>query len=75
MDWATQDLYAHVWPPMMSKVFKIAEFQDNELLNKAQTGWTQSMQFLEAYLAEGEKYLMGESFAIADIPAGLVVNR
>ncbi len=75
MDWASQDLYVDVRPIMMARVFNVAEFQDPDIQKKAQNGWTRIMEMLEAYLADGTPYLMGENFTIADIPAGLVVNR
>jgi len=75
MDWASQDLYANARPVAMARVFKITEFQDTSQLAKAEAGWTRTMQLLNTYLAQGDNYLMGEHFTIADIPAGLVVNR
>jgi len=75
MDWASQDLYVDVRPIMMARVFNVAEFQDEQIQKKAQNGWTRMMEMLEQYLAGGGDYLMGDSFTIADIPAGLVVNR
>ncbi len=75
MDWASQDLYVDVRPIVMAHIFKVEEFQDEDLQRKAQNGWTRVMDMLERYLADGDDYLMGDDFTIADIPTGLVVNR
>ena len=75
MDWASQDMYVDVRPIMMAQIFKIAEYQNPDIQQKAINGWTRIMEMFEQYLAGGEPYLMGDTFTIADIPAGLVVNR
>lgn len=75
MDWASQDMYTDVRPIVMAKIFQVPEYQDAQFQQKAITGWTRMMEMFETYLAGGDPYLMGKSFTIADIPAGLVVNR
>lgn len=75
MDWASQDLYVDIRPIVMAQIFKVPEFQDPDIQKKAINGWTRVMDMLEIYLGTGSDYLMGDSFTIADIPTGLVVNR
>ena len=75
MDWASQDLYTDIRPIVMARIFNVPEYQDEDIQRKAINGWTRMMEMIEQYFAEGGPYLMGDAFTIADIPAGLVVNR
>ena len=75
MDWASQDLYTDVRPIVMAMIFNVPEYQNPDIQKKAIAGWLRVMEMLEQYLSGGETYLMGETFTIADIPTGLVVNR
>lgn len=75
MDWASQDLYTDIRPIVMARIFNVPEYQDEDIQRKAINGWTRMMEMIEQYFADGGPYLMGDDFTIADIPAGLVVNR
>ena len=76
MDWVSQDMYAaNARPVTMGKAFGIAEFQNAEMLENAERGWTRQMGMLNAHLDDGNLYVLGDTFTVADIPAGLVVNR
>ena len=59
----------------MAKIFNVEEYQDPDIQSKAIEGWSRVMEMLELYLNDGNSFLMGDQFTIADIPAGLVVNR
>ncbi|MGI9424953.1 MAG: glutathione S-transferase family protein [Hyphomicrobiaceae bacterium] len=75
MDWASQDLYTDVRPIVMALIFNVPEYQVPEIQKKAIAGWSRVMEMLEQYLSDGDPYLLGQTFTIADIPTGLVVNR
>jgi glutathione S-transferase len=75
MDWAATDLYQGVRPVFLGLVIKMPAFQDPKLIEVASADWNRQMNILDAHLEASGPYLMGKSFTIADIPAGLVVNR
>jgi glutathione S-transferase len=75
MDWGQTDLYRGVRAPFLGLVAKIPAFQDQKLIEEGIADWTQQMQRLDAHLAEHGPYLMGDTFTLADIPVGLIVNR
>jgi len=61
--------------PFLGLVAKQPAFQDEKLIAAGVAELTRQMQLLEAQLANGGPFLMGNNFTLADIPAGLVVNR
>ena len=75
MDWGQTDLASGVTAPFLGLVVKMPAFQEPKLIEFGIAAWTRQKQILEAYLAAHGPFLMGESFTLADIPAGLVVNR
>jgi len=75
MDWGQTDLAAGVRAPFLGLMVKLPAFQDPKLIEAGIAEWTRQMQMLDAYLTGHGPFLMGESFTLADIPAGLVVNR
>lgn len=75
MDWGQTDLASGVTAPFLGLVVKMPAFQEPKLIEFGIAAWTRQMQMLEAYLAGHGPFLMGENFTLADIPAGLVVNR
>ncbi|MGI9524086.1 MAG: glutathione S-transferase family protein [Hyphomicrobiaceae bacterium] len=75
MDWANVDMYADARPVMMGKVFGLPDFQEQSTQDRAIAGWSRIMQLFESYLNSHGPFVMGEAFTIADIPAGLIVNR
>jgi glutathione S-transferase len=75
MDWASNDLYEHIRPVVHALVFKTPGYEDPEIAKKGAQNWGKAMQMLEDQLASSGPFLMGDAFTIADIPAGLSVNR
>lgn len=75
MDWASTDLYRGVNPVFHGLVTKIAGSDDPAKIEAGRKEWASQMGRLDAWLAAHGPYLCGERFTIADIPAGLVVNR
>jgi glutathione S-transferase len=77
MDWVATDLFSGLRPVFIGMHVKTPEFADKPgAVEWGLWQWTRQMQLLEAELGEsGKDYLAGESFTLADIPAGLVVNR
>lgn len=75
MDWASNDLYDHIRPVVHSLVFKTPGYEDPEIAKKGAQDWGKVMRLLEEELGENGPFLMGNAFTIADIPAGLAVNR
>lgn len=75
MDWAATDLYEDCRPVFHGLVVRNPDYTDPKAIAGAVARWSKRMAMLEQALAEGGPYLMGNAFTIADIPAGLVVNR
>jgi len=75
MDWASTDLSIGVRPVFLGLHIKMPAFQDAKIIEMAIADWSRQMTLLDKHLAASGPYLMGKTFTIADIPAGLVVNR
>jgi glutathione S-transferase len=75
MDWASADLYTGARPVFLGLQLKMPPFQDAKLIELGITEWAKQMTLLDRQLADAGPYLMGPSFTLADVPAGLIVNR
>ena len=75
MDWASTDLYQGVRPVFLGLTVKMAPFTEPKSIEDGIAEWTRQMQLLDAHLAASGPYMTGANFTLADIPAGLVVNR
>ena len=75
MDWGQTDLYLGMRAPFLGLVAKQPAFQDQKLIEAGVADLTRQMQLLDAHLTKSGPFLMGDNFTLADIPAGLVVNR
>ena len=75
MDWGSTDLYQGARTVFLGLSVKSPPYQNAHMLEMATTDWTRQMQRLNAELESGSQYLAGDSFTIADIPTGIVVNR
>ncbi len=75
MDWGGTDLYWGIRPVFTGLHLKLPAFNDPKIIEAGIVDWTARMRLLEAYLAGHGPYLAGPAFTIADIPAGMVVNR
>lgn len=74
MDWAATDLYFPVRPVFLGYLRKLPGWEPGQI-GTAMQQWNRQMALLAAVLAERGPFLMGERFTLADVPAGLVVNR
>jgi glutathione S-transferase len=75
MDWGQTDLYVGARAPFLGLIVKAPAFSDPKLIEAGVAEWTRQMELLDNYLAGHGPYLMGSNFTLADVPAGLVVNR
>jgi glutathione S-transferase len=75
MDWGSTDFYSGVRPVFHSVVTKMPAYQDPKILEAGVKEWSAQMRLLDQQLTEHGPYLMGRDFTLADVPAGLVVNR
>ncbi len=75
MDWGSTDLYSPVRPVFLGLIWKLPAFQDPGVIAKGIAEWTHQMQLLDSELAANGPYLAGAAFTVADIPAGIIVNR
>lgn len=75
MDWGQTDLASGMRAPFLGLTVKLPAFTDPKLIQDSIAEWTKQMQMLDTYLASNGPYLMGNSFTLADIPAGLSINR
>jgi glutathione S-transferase len=75
MDWGSTDLYRGVTPVFHGLITKMPGSEDPAKIATGIKEWSTQMGRLDAWLAVHGPYLLGATFTIADIPAGLVVNR
>ncbi len=73
MDWASTEFAGGMRPVFHALVVKNPAFADKVEAGAAE--WGKQMSVLEQHLAARGPYVMGQSFTVADIPVGLVVNR
>lgn len=73
MDWASTDFANGMRPVFHGLIVKNPAYA-NQIESGARE-WGKQMQVLDLHLAANGPYVMGESFTVADIPVGLVVNR
>lgn len=76
MDWGSTDLYLGVRPVFLGLTVKMQPFADDKAgTERAIAEWTRQMKLLDVHLRAAGPYIAGKDFTIADIPAGLTVNR
>lgn len=75
MDWGSTDLYSGVRPVFHGLVSKNPAYQSPAIIDAGIAEWSKQMQRLDDHLAANGPYLAGAAFTVADIPAGIVVNR
>lgn len=75
MDWGSTDLYQGARTVFLGLTVKSPAYQNAHMLDMAIADWTKQMHRLDTALAAGTPFLAGDSFTIADIPTGIVVNR
>lgn len=76
MDWAATDAYLGIRRVFLGLTVKMAPFKDDPAaISAGIVEWTRQMQRLEQHLANNNDFVTGQSFTIADIPVGLIVNR
>jgi glutathione S-transferase len=75
MDWAATDLYWAARPVFHAMIVNAKDPATAIAPADGVATWTGQMQRLEQQLAAKGPFLMGDRFTIADIPAGMVVNR
>lgn len=75
MDWAQTDLASGMRAPFLGLIVKMPAFSDPKLIQDGVAEWTKQMTTLNASLAANGPYLTGNNFTLADVPAGIAVNR
>ena len=75
MDWAATDLYAAARPVFHAMIVNAEDPATAVAPADGVAAWSLQMQRLDAALASHGPFLMGDHFTIADIPAGMVINR
>ena len=73
MDWAATEFSTGMRPVFHGLVVKNPAFVDQ--VQAGAKEWARQMAVLDNHLATNGPFVMGKSFTVADIPAGLVVNR
>jgi len=73
MDWASTEFANGMRPVFHGLVVKNPAYAN--MVAGGIKEWSAQMRVLEQHLAAAGPYVMGTSFTIGDIPAGLVVNR
>lgn len=75
LDWAGTDLYWGVRLVFMGLVVKQGHMADPAATGIGIKEATYRMKLLDGFLAANGPFLAGDTFTIADIPTGLIVNR
>jgi glutathione S-transferase len=75
MDWAATDLYAAARPVFHAMIVNAPNPATAIAPADGVASWAIQMQRLDQQLAHLGPFLRGDRFTIADIPAGMVVNR
>ena len=75
MDWASTDLYGAARPVFHAMIVNAKDPMTAIAPADGVAAWTNHMVRLDQQLASHGPFLMGNQFTIADIPAGMVVNR
>lgn len=74
MLWQITAVYPHLHPIFLNK-YRASEYMGGDaLLNGAPGKMAKALDILNAQL-EGKNYIMGNTFTMADIPVGAVLNR
>ena len=75
MDWVSTDLYGAARPVFHAMIVNAPDPLKATAPADAVAAWTAHMTRLDRQLANDGPFLMGGHFTVADIPAGMVVNR
>ncbi len=75
MDWASTDLYAAARPVFHAMIVNAKDPTTAVAPADGVADWAKHMKRLDQQLTNEGPFLMGAAFTIADIPAGMVVNR
>jgi glutathione S-transferase len=73
MDWGSTEFANGMRPVFHALVVKNPAFAG--MVESAAKEWAGQMQVLDDHLAKNGPFVTGQNFTVADIPAGLVVNR
>ena len=75
MDWAITDFYEGARPVFLGLAIKSAGFVDAGVIETGISEWNREIRNLDRHLATNGPYVCGDTFTIADITVGLLVNR
>ena len=75
MDWQLGDLNNAWRYAFMSLVRQSPQHQDPTLLASSIAEWNRLMEIVELQLQQKGKYILGDSFTLADVVIGMSVNR
>ncbi|MGV8853321.1 MAG: glutathione S-transferase family protein [Devosia sp.] len=73
--WQNNEMGSHWGYPLMSIVRKQPGFDDPHKLAANIAAWTVKMEIIEAHLARGGAFVVGDSFSLADIAIALGLHR
>ncbi|MEQ8504697.1 MAG: glutathione S-transferase family protein [Rhodospirillales bacterium] len=75
MDWIAYDLTHALRGAFLGGVLKEAPWDNDWFVDQGRKDLVHDMRIVEAHLAAHGPYITGETFTVADISMGLVVNR
>jgi glutathione S-transferase len=73
MDWAATEFANGMRPVFHGLIVKNPAFAN--MIDSASKDWSAQMRVLDDHLTRAGPHVMGDTFTIADIPVGLIVNR
>jgi glutathione S-transferase len=75
MDWIAYDLTHALRGAFLGGVLQEAPWNNEWFVNQGRKDLIHDMRIVEAHLGAYGPYIAGDTFTVADIPMGLVVNR
>ena len=75
MDWVAYDVTHSLRGAFLGGQLKEAPWSNDWFVGQGRQDLTRQMKLLDDHLSAEGPYLLGDVFTLADVPAGLVVNR
>ena len=75
MDYGSTDLGIGMRAVFQGKILGLAPWHEPKVVAHGIADWNRQFSRLDKHLSEGNTYMAGERFSIADIPVGVMVNR
>jgi len=75
MDWVAYDVTHSLRGAFLGGQLQEAPWNNDWFVGQGRRDLTRQMKLLDDHLSANDAYMLGETFTLADVPVGLVVNR